>query len=305
MQTTTAAVSATGPSITAGSVAAALASQPAVPPHATVVPATRAQADPRPPLAFFRRRAFGWSALALLLLVWEAWAAVSPSPGLPAPSRIATVWLHEMRHGELPANLSDTLVSMAYGYGIAAVIGLVLGVLMARVRVVYALLEPLVELMRPVPTIVFIPVIILYLGLGREMNVFAIVLSAVEPILIASYSGARAVPAALRDTAASFGLSGWQTLREIVVPAAAPQIFVGLRLALASSLVLAIASGMIAGNSGIGFYILNAQQTLDIARMYAGAATVAAVGYALNYGFLAVERRLLHWHAAHERGNAN
>lgn len=252
-------------------------------------------------IAFFRQRAFGWTALAVLLGVWELAAAISPSPGLPAPSRIATVWLQEMRHGDLPANLLDTLTSMAWGYGIAAVIGLVLGVLMARVRVVYALMEPLVELMRPIPTIIFIPVIILYLGLGREMNVFAIVLSAVEPILIASYSGARAVSPALRDTAASFGLNGWQTLREIVVPAAAPQIFVGLRLALASSLVLAIASGMIAGNSGVGFYILNAQQTLDIARMYAGALTVAAIGYGLNYGFLALERRLLHWHSAHDR----
>lgn len=168
----------------------------------------------RRPIAFFRQRAFGWTALALLLGVWELAAAISPSPGLPAPSRIATVWLQEMRHGDLPANLLDTLTSMAWGYGIAAVIGLVLGVLMARVRVVYALMEPLVELMRPIPTIIFIPVIILYLGLGREMNVFAIVLSAVEPILIASYSGARAVSPALRDTAASFGLNGWQTLRE-------------------------------------------------------------------------------------------
>lgn len=249
---------------------------------------------------FFHRRAFGWLTLALLLLAWEAVTAFWPSPGLPAPSRIATVWVTEMRDGELLHDLVETLISMAYGYGIAALIGVTLGVLMARVRVLYALFEPLVELIRPVPTIVFIPVIILYVGLGREMNVLAIVLSAVEPILIASYSGARAVPAALRDTAASFGLNWWQTVREIVVPAAAPQIFVGLRLALASSFVLAIASGMIAGNAGIGFYILNAQQTLDITRMYAGAATVAAVGYGLNYGFLAIERRLLHWHVAHD-----
>jgi ABC-type nitrate/sulfonate/bicarbonate transport system permease component len=190
---------------------------------------------------------------------------------------------------------------MAYGYVIAAVLGITLGVMMARVRVIYAVFEPIVEMIRPVPTIIFIPVIILYVGLGREMNVLSIVITATEPILIASFSGARAVSPALRDTTATFGLSWWQALREIIVPAAAPQIFVGLRLALASSLVLAIASGMIAGNSGIGFYILTAQQTLDIARMYAGAATVAAVGYTLNFCFLTIERRLLHWHAAHDR----
>jgi sulfonate transport system permease protein len=157
-----------------------------------------------------------------------------------------------------------------------------------------------VELIRPIPTIVFIPVIILYVGLGREMNVLAIVISATEPILIASFSGARAVPQALKDTAASFRLTWFQTLVEIVLPAALPQILVGLRLALASSLVIAIASGMIAGNAGIGFYILTAQQTLDISRMYAGAATVALIGYALNFAFLTLERRLLHWHASYE-----
>src|SRR5690606_25531433 len=154
--------------------------------------------------------------------------------------------------------------------------------------------EPLIELLRPVPTIVFIPVIILYAGLGRQMNVLAILISATIPILIASYSGARGVSSALRDTAATFKLSWWQTVREIVVPAAAPEIFIGLRLALASSFVIAIAAGMIAGNSGIGYYIIHAQQTLDIARMYAGAITVAVVGYVLNYAFLLVENRVLH-----------
>lgn len=262
---------------------------------------SRRASRPARKLSFFHRRAFGWLTLLALVVVWEVLAAVHPSPGMPAPTRIATVWWEEVTQGALLTQLGDTLQSMAYGYGIAACLGITLGVLMARVRMVYALFEPLVEMIRPVPTIIFIPVIILYVGLGREMNVLAIVLSATEPILIAAFSGARAVSAALRDTAATFGLTSWQALREIVLPAAAPQIFVGLRLALASSLVLAIASGMIAGNSGIGFYILTAQQTLDIARMYAGALTVAAVGYALNFGFLALERRLLHWHAAHDR----
>lgn len=272
-------------------------------PVASPVPSKSSSSSP-PALRhvpLWHRRSLGWTVLAAMLLVWEVAASHWPSPGLPAPSRIAFVWWQELTQAELAAQLGDTLVSMAYGYAIAAAIGVTLGILMARVRVIYALFEPLVEMMRPVPTIVFIPVIILYLGLGREMNVFAIVISATEPILIASFSGARAVPAQLKDTATTFGLSWGQTLREIVVPSAAPHIFVGLRLALASSLVLAIASGMIAGNSGIGYYILNAQQTLDIARMYAGAFTVGVVGYSLNFLFLWLERRLLHWHVAHDQ----
>ncbi|PYE22330.1 NitT/TauT family transport system permease protein [Rhizobium sp. PP-CC-3A-592] len=250
---------------------------------------------------FYHQRAIGFCLIAALLCLWEIVARFAPSPGLPAPTRIAGVWHAEMTTGDLPDQLANTMISMAYGYVIAAFIGITIGVLMARVRFIYAIFEPIVELIRPIPTIVFIPVIILYVGLGREMNVLAIVISATEPILIASFAGARAVPQALKDTAASFRLTWWQTLVEIVLPAALPQIMVGLRLALASSLVIAIASGMIAGNAGVGFYILTAQQTLDISRMYAGAATVAVIGYALNFGFLTIERHLLHWHVSHDR----
>ncbi|TKT69502.1 ABC transporter permease [Aquamicrobium sp. LC103] len=250
---------------------------------------------------FFQSRSLGWFALLVLVMVWEVVAQVSPSPGLPAPSRIAAAWWREMTVGQLRWQLADTMISMAYGFVLSTIFGVVIGVVMAWVRVFYALMEPLVELLRPIPTIIFVPVIILYVGLGREMNVIAILISATIPILIASYAGARGVSAALRDTAATFNLSWWQTVREIVVPAAAPEIFIGLRLALAGSFVIAIAAGMIAGNSGVGYYIIHAQQTLDISRMYAGAATVAVVGYLLNAGFLLVERKVLHWHLANDR----
>jgi ABC-type nitrate/sulfonate/bicarbonate transport system permease component len=252
-------------------------------------------------ISFFHRRAFGWTALALVLLGWEYLARVASSPGLPAPSRIFAAWRAEVTDGDLLTALESTLVSMLYGYSIALVAGTVIGILMARVRVIYALLEPLVELVRPTPTIIFVPVIILYVGIGRPMNVIAIVIAAIEPVLINAFFGARSVPEGLRDMAATFRLSWWQTLYEVVIPAAAPQMFVGFRLALAVSLVIAIASGMIAGNAGIGYYILIAQQTLDIPKMFAGAATVAVVGYGLNTLFLLLERKVLHWHSAHRK----
>lgn len=261
----------------------------------------RGEARKTPRTSFLHRRAFGWTVLVLLLLVWEYAARVAPSPGLPAPSRVFDAWRTEMASGDLPVALENTLVSMLYGYLIAVVAGTVAGILMARVRVIYALLEPLVELMRPTPTIIFVPVIILYVGIGRPMNVIAITIAAIEPVLINTFFGTRSVPEGLRDMAATFRLSWWQTLHEIVIPAAAPQMFVGFRLALAVSLVISIASGMIAGNAGIGYYILIAQQTLDIPKMFAGAATVAVVGYTLNLLFLQLERRVLHWHSAHQK----
>ncbi|MEP9375946.1 ABC transporter permease [Aquabacter sp. CN5-332] len=254
-------------------------------------------------LGLFHSRLFGWSAVIALLVLWEWIASVAPSPGLPPPSRIWNSWMAEITKGDLLAQLGETMLAMLYGYAVAAVLGIALGIAMARVKVLYALFEPIVELWRPIPSIIFIPVIILYAGLGLEMNVIVIVIAATESVILNAYGGARSIPPALLDTAATFRLTWWQTLREIVLPAAAPQIFVGLRLALAKSLVLAVGSGMIAGNSGIGFYVINAQQTLDIAKMYAGAATVALTGYALNLLFLFIESRVVHWHAA-QRGSA-
>lgn len=250
---------------------------------------------------YFRSRAFGWTAVIGLVVFWQVAGASQPSAILPTPSKILARWYTEITEGDLASELGQTMVSMAYGYVIAAVIGVVLGILMGRVRVIHGLLEPLIELLRPVPIIIFIPVVILYMGLGRSMNVVVIILAAVSPVLLNSFAGARVVPATLDDTAATFRLSWFQTMRETVLPNAAPHIFVGLRLALASSLIVAVATGMIAGTSGLGFYILNAQQTLNVEKMYAGAFTVAIIGYGLNLVFLLIERRVLHWHLASGR----
>ncbi len=252
--------------------------------------------------ALLHSRLFGWCVIIALLAFWEWAAHVAPSPGLPAPSKIWRTWVSEITEGDLLAQLGDTMIAMFYGYAIAAVLGIALGIMMARVKVLYALLEPIVELWRPIPSIIFIPVIILYAGLGREMNVLVIVIAATESVILNAYGGARSIPPALLDAAASFRLTWWQTLWEIVLPSAAPQIFVGLRVALAKSLVLAVGSGMIAGNSGIGFYVINAQETLDIAKMYAGAAMVALTGYVLNLVFLFIESRVVHWQSD-RRGN--
>ncbi|MGE3619007.1 MAG: ABC transporter permease [Acidimicrobiia bacterium] len=252
---------------------------------------------------YVRSRGFGWTALAAFILYWQLKGTSQPSAILPAPTKILSRWYSEITDGELAGELGQTMVSMAYGYVIAAVVGITIGVLMGRVRFIHGLLEPVVEIVRPVPIIIFIPVVILYMGLGRGMNIMVIVLAAVNPVLLNSFAGARVVPATLADTAATFRLSWFQTLRETVLPNAAPHIFVGLRLALASSLIVAVATGMIAGTSGLGYYILNAQQTLNVEKMYAGALTVAIIGYGLNLIFLTIERRILHWHLASGRAH--
>ena len=127
------------------------------------------------------------------------------------------------------------------------------------------------------------------------MKIAVFVVAGVFPMIINSYAGARSVSKVLHETALTFRLSWWQTQREVAFPSATPFILVGLRQALGISLVLAVVVGMLAGNSGIGYYIMQAQQEFNMSRLLAAVITVAAVGYLLNAIFLILERRTTRW----------
>jgi ABC-type nitrate/sulfonate/bicarbonate transport system permease component len=234
----------------------------------------------------------------LLLALWQILTGTHTynSPNVLPLSTIFRRWYVDVSSGPFLHDVGITLLQMAIGYAIAAVIGILLGVLMGRVRFLYALFEPLVELLRPIPIVAIIPLLILFLGIQNNMKIAAIILAGVFPILLNSYAGASSVPPSMRETAKTFGLSWFQTTKEVTIPAAAPQIFVGLRISVAICLVIAVVAEMIAGNNGVGYFILSSQQDFDIQDMYVGIFSLAVVGYALNYGFLIIEKTVLRWH---------
>jgi len=182
------------------------------------------------------------------------------------------------------------------GYLLAAGIGVVLGLMMGYYKPVYCLFEPIVELLRPIPSPAYIPVIILFLGIGSEMKIFMIFLASLFPIVLNAMSGVRAIEEDLVQTGRTFGLPNRQILRQIILPASAPYLFTGLRISLAVSVIVAVLAEMIASNDGIGFYILNSQRTFRIAEMYSGIISLGIFGYLLNQGFVWIEQRTLRWH---------
>ena len=125
------------------------------------------------------------------------------------------------------------------------------------------------------------------------MKVALILLAAVFPIPLNTYSGVRSIDRVQFDTARTLGLTTAQTLRGLVIPAASPHILTGMRISLAISLILAILGEMVVSNDGLGYFILLAQRTFKVPEMYAGIFTLALLGYVLNRGFLLAERRLL------------
>ncbi|MGM4923038.1 ABC transporter permease [Tardiphaga sp. 804_B3_N1_9] len=273
-------------------------------PREGVVPAAqRAVSPPRRKYArlesalksYARSRAFGWSIIAALLVTWQVAASAVVMPELPPLTAIFEEWREQMASGELAQAVLDTLRVAAIGFAFATLVGVTLGFLMGRVRFIWSAAEPPVELLRQIPVTALLPLLILYLGIGDQMRITVVVIVASFPIILNSFAGARSLSRTMRMTAQTFRLSWLQTQIEIGLPSALPYILVGMRQALGMTLVMAVVTGMLAGNSGVGYFILQAQQVLNVRALFAGIFTIAVVGYALNLIFLLAERRATRW----------
>jgi ABC-type nitrate/sulfonate/bicarbonate transport system permease component len=242
-------------------------------------------------------RASGVVLLALLLVLWQLSAMyVVDTPTWPPVTQILQAWYENVADGTLAHHLLATLWRQMLGYGIAVILGVGVGLAMGYFRPLYNLFEPLVEVLRPIPGPAYLPVLVLFVGIGHEMKVVLILLASLFPILLNTYSGVRSIDRVQFDTARTLGLSTMQTFRELVLPAASPQILTGMRISLAISLILAILGEMIVSNDGLGYFTLLAQRTFKIPDMYAGIFTLALFGYVLNRLFLLGEARLIRWH---------
>jgi ABC-type nitrate/sulfonate/bicarbonate transport system permease component len=242
-----------------------------------------------------------WSGLvliALLLVCWELLARSQGSGALAFPpfSRVFATFWSLIANGTSVSILWPSLERLVAGYMLALVLGVGVGVAMGYFQSVYALLEPLTEVLRPIPVPAYIPIAILFLGLDNEMKIFVIAFSSFFPILLNTYSGVRAVDIIQINTARTFGKSASAILLKVILPAALPQIFTGMRISLAISLIMVVISEMVASIDGIGFYILNAQRTFRVPEMYAGVMMLGLLGYALNLLFVQFERVVLRWH---------
>lgn len=243
------------------------------------------------------RRWPGFVLIAVLLAAWEyasAMRLIDPV-SMPRVSLIAAAWLKTLNGGALLQAVLPTLGRIFAGFALAAAIAVPLGLLMGSIPLVYRLLEPATELIRPIPSSAYIPVAILFLGIDNEMKVFVIVIACLFPILLNTYDGVRGIDPVLIDTGRTFGLSRAKALWQIVLPAALPNILTGMRISLGIALIVAVVAEMIAGNSGIGYFILDMQRIFRVPEMFAGIFTLGVLGFAINFIFLKIEGRLLHW----------
>lgn len=250
-----------------------------------------------------RLRLGGFAVLVLLLVLWESAsrAALVNQIYVPPVTKIASELWRLLMNGELVHHLGASAVRFAFGYGLAVVLGLGIGLLMGYFRAGYLLLEPLIELLRPLPPPAIIPIAILFLGIENQMKVFVITFACFFPIVVNTIQGIAGVDRVLLDTARTFGLTTREIIWKIVLPSASPNIVAGMRIALAIALILTVISEMVASNDGIGFMILDMERAFRIPEMYAGIFTLMVVGYLLNRLFVIFESRTLAWYFGQSR----
>jgi ABC-type nitrate/sulfonate/bicarbonate transport system permease component len=238
-------------------------------------------------------------AIVPLLVLVVGWEAASRSgivtPFLLPPISAVRVW-RDASSGELAINLGQTLFRSLVGFAIAGVGGVVLGILMTRQRLVRWFFDPIVSVGFPMPKIAFLPIFMLWLGLYDFSKISMAVFNAIFPVITATIAAAEGVDRQLLWSARSLGASERQLLREIILPAALPQILTGLQVALPISMIVMIVTEMLMGGQGLGGAMIAASRFADSPGVFAGIVEIAVAGLCLVKGIAVLRRHLLAWH---------
>lgn len=235
-----------------------------------------------------------------ILIVAALWE-IAPRAGwvhpefLPSLTQIAAAWIRQLTSGELPFHAAASLANCAAGLAGGIVIGVGIGVLMAWHPVLNAIVGPLVQMTFPIPRSALVPVMIVWLGLGAASKIAAIFSGCLLPVIISAYNGARGVDNTLIWSALALGASRRQTLWEIVLPSAFPDIMAGIRSAIAIAFVLMVTSEFLVGGRGLGYLISLLGDAGAYAGMFAVVLTVAALGFAADRLYLQLMNRMLRW----------
>jgi ABC-type nitrate/sulfonate/bicarbonate transport system permease component len=241
-----------------------------------------------------------------LLAAAAAWESVSRLECVnplffPPISTIALSFWQLVASGEILRQIAVSLGRAAAGYFLAAAVFIPLGVAMGIFERLHRALEIVIEVLRPIPPPVVVPVAMLFFGIEDAMKVFVIFFSSAWPILLNTLDGVKNIDRVLVNTARTFGLSTGPSVLKVVLPAASPQIMTGLRISLGITLILVVISEMVGSTDGIGYFILDSQRRFRVTQMYAGMLSLALLGYGLNQSFFFLQRRLLAWHEATAR----
>jgi NitT/TauT family transport system permease protein len=284
--------------------------------HVTALPEATQQAAPEAPTAPHRRRnwveqfrtiGFGAGFPVLLVLVWHFAVEFTGTRLIPSPHQVAVMMYDFSFGGIYDDAFSATILihiwkSMTRVYGgffLAALIGIPLGLMIGRMKVLRQLLDPTINLLRPIPVTAWLPLSMIFFGLGPNAAIFLVFLGAFYPILLNTIFGVRSVDTRLFEAAAMLGCSGSAMFRQIVFPAALPSIFNGLRIAHGFSWILIVVGEMTGVPTGLGSVIMDGRTLSRTDLVVTGMIVIGAMGFITDRIIVMISNRVLSWSPQH------
>jgi NitT/TauT family transport system permease protein len=234
-----------------------------------------------------------WPLLATTLLfsLWHYLVIWSGTKVFPAPFPVERGVLELFHKNVLWPDIGSSLRRVAFGFGAATVLGIPLGLTFGWYPAINQIVNPTMQILRPISPIAWIPVAIIFFGVGDNAAIFLIFMGAFFPIVVACINGVSNVPGVYRRAGRNFGLAPWQLLAKVIFPAALPQIIVGLRLALGIAWLVVVAAEMVAVDSGLGYLVIdsrNSGKRYDL--VVAAMLMIGVIGLILDQGFRGLEK---------------
>jgi NitT/TauT family transport system permease protein len=243
----------------------------------------------------------------LLVLIWDRAVAISGTRLIPSPHQVAVMMYDFSFGGVYDDAFSGTIlihiwksVQRVYsGFFLAAIIGIPLGMMIGRSRILRQLLDPTISLLRPIPVTAWLPLSMIFFGLGPNAAIFLVFLGAFYPILLNTMFGVRSIDPRLFEAAAMLGCSGTGMFRQIVLPASLPAIFSGLRIAHGFAWILIVVGEMTGVPTGLGSVVMDGRTLSRTDLVITGMIVIGACGFVTDRIIVAISNRLLSWSPQH------
>jgi ABC-type nitrate/sulfonate/bicarbonate transport system permease component len=247
-----------------------------------------------------RLREIGWRLIlpAVLIAIWYVFTEVKPlfhPTLLPSPVAVVNVFIRLVKNGELATHIVASLERIFWANLAALALGVPLGLAMGLYRPVERLLDGLLSIFRPIPPLAWVPLSILWLGIGALSVVFITFLAAFFAVIINAIAGARAVDKLHMRAALSLGASRRRIMTHVVLPTVAPHIFTGFRVAIGVSWMSIVAAELIAASSGLGYMITYYREVLRTDAIVVGMLTIGVIGLLMDLLTRWLEKKIMPW----------
>jgi NitT/TauT family transport system permease protein len=239
-----------------------------------------------------------WLGLAALFGVWGLLSASGAVNELllPSPLAVLRAGIDEFTSGVLVPNILISVKRVLAGYALAVVIGVALGLFVGWNERLYRAFNPVIEALRPIPPIAWVPLAILWFGLTDRAAYYIVFIGPVFPIFVTTAAAVRATGRHYVNAAQCLGADEWALLTRIILPGAMPEIFTALRVGIAMAWTCVVAAELVAAQSGLGYQMWQSRELFKSADVIFGMAMIGFLGFGSNHLVILIERRMLRWH---------